>query len=69
MKGEALQEYKKAQKLETKKKLEEAIEELKASNIKVTISKVSTLSGIGRSNIYANYMEIFEKINSVNSLN
>lgn len=68
MKGEALLEYKKAQKKETENKLIKSIEKLKSSNNKISVSKIATLSGVSRANIYANYMHIFDNIDSVSSV-
>ena len=68
MKGEALFEYKKAQKKETEGKLIKAIKELKSSNNKISVSKIATLSGVSRANIYANYMYVFDDVDSVTSM-
>ena len=68
MKGEALLDYKKAQKKETQDKLIKAIKELKSINNKISVSKIATLSGVSRANIYANYMYVFDNVDSVTSM-
>jgi cell division protein ZapA (FtsZ GTPase activity inhibitor) len=65
--GDALKEYKIEQKAETTEKIKEAIAILRSSKEKISITKVATLSGISRANIYANYKELFEDISPIES--
>lgn len=65
--GDALKEYKTEQKVETTKKIKEAIAVLHSSKEKISITKVAALSGISRANIYANYKELFEDISPIES--
>lgn len=65
--GDALKDYKIEQKAETTKKIKEAIEILRSSNEKISITKVAVLSGISRANIYANYKELFDDIAPIES--
>lgn len=65
--GDALKEYKIEQKAETTVKIKEAIEILRKSKEKISITKVAALSGISRANIYANYKELFEDISPIES--
>jgi cell shape-determining protein MreC len=65
--GDALKDYKIEQKAETTKKIKEAIEILRSSKEKISITKVATISGISRANIYANYKELFEDISPIES--
>ena len=65
--GDALKQYKIEQKVETGQKIEDAIEKLRSSNDKISITKVAILSGVSRANIYANYKELFEDIAPIES--
>jgi cell division protein ZapA (FtsZ GTPase activity inhibitor) len=65
--GDALKDYKIEQKAETTKKIKEAIAILRSSKEKISITKVASLSGISRANIYANYKELFEEISPIES--
>lgn len=65
--GDALKDYKIEQKAETTKKIKEAIAILRSSKEKISITKVASLSGISRANIYANYKELFEDISPIES--
>ncbi len=65
--GDALKQYKIEQKIETGQKIEDAIEKLRSSNDKISITKVAALSGVSRANIYANYKELFEEIAPIES--
>lgn len=60
-KGDSLKKFKREQKEKTIELLKKTIEELQASNEKVTVSKVAVLSGLSRANIYANYKSLFDK--------
>ncbi|QSZ43196.1 hypothetical protein GJV85_13560 (plasmid) [Sulfurimonas aquatica] len=59
-KGDSLKKFKSEQKEKTTELLQTIIEELQALGEKVTVSKVATLSGLSRANIYANYKSLFE---------
>ncbi len=59
-KGDSLKKFKSEQKEKTTELLQTIIEELQASGEKVTVSKIATLSGLSRANIYANYKSLFE---------
>ena len=65
--GDALKQYKIEQKVETGQKIEDAIEKLRSSNDKISITKVAILSGVSRANNYANYKELFEDIAPIES--
>ena len=60
-KGDSLKKFKTQQKEKTTEILEKIIEELQDTGEKVTVSKVATLSGLSRANIYANYKDLFDK--------
>jgi len=60
-KGDSLKKFKSEQKEKTTEILESIIEELQVAGQKVTVSKVATLSGLSRANIYANYKSLFEQ--------
>lgn len=65
--GDALQNYKIEQKIETSQKIEDAIQMLRSSKEKISITKVAALSGVSRANIYANYKELFDNIAPIDS--
>lgn len=65
--GDALKQYKIEQKIETGQKIKDAIEKLRSSNDKISITKVAALCGVSRANIYANYQELFEEIAPITS--
>lgn len=65
--GDALKNYKIEQRAETGQKIEEAIDILRSSKEKISITKVAVLSGVSRANIYANYKELFEDIAPIES--
>ena len=60
-KGDSLKKFKIQQKEKTTELLEKIIEKLQVAGEKVTVSKVATLSGLSRANIYANYKDLFDK--------
>lgn len=60
-KGDSLKKFKSEQKEKTTELLETIIDELQAAGEKVTVTKVATLSGLSRANIYANYKNLFDK--------
>jgi hypothetical protein len=60
-KGDSLKKFKSEQKEKTTELLKTIIEELQVAGKKVTVSKVATLSGLSRANIYANYKGLFDK--------
>lgn len=66
-KGDSLKKFKIEQKDETRKKLQNVIDDLKSSGAKISVGSVAALSGISRANIYANYKDLFEKAASINS--
>ena len=58
-KGDSLKRYKIEQKAQTRKRIQEVIEELKQTETgKITVSKIASLSGITRASIYANYQDL-----------
>lgn len=65
-KGDSLKRYKNEQKEQTRKRIEESIEELKRTqgDKKITVGQVATLSGITRASIYANYKDLLERLKS-----
>lgn len=66
-KGDSLKKFKIEQKDETRKKLQNVIDDLNSSGAKISVGSVAALSGISRANIYANYKDLFEKAASINS--
>lgn len=66
-KGDSLKKFKIEQKDETRKKLQNVIDDLKSSGAKISVASAAALSGISRANIYANYKDLFEKAASINS--
>ena len=66
-KGDSLKKFKTQQKEKTTKLLEKIIDELQVAGEKVTVSKVATLSGLSRANIYANYKSLFDKSTPIES--
>ena len=65
-KGDSLKRYKNEQKVQTRKRIEEAIETLKSTqgDKKITVSQVAALSRITRASIYANYQDLLERLKS-----
>ena len=69
-KGDSLKRYKEEQKLQTRKKLEEAIRELKASGgAKISVDQLATLCGISRATIYANYKDLLDNLSTKGQTN
>lgn len=66
-KGDSLKKFKSEQKEKTTELLEKIIDELQTAGEKVTVSKVATLSGLSRANIYANYKNLFDNSTPIES--
>ena len=60
-KGDSLKKFKAEQKEKTRQLLQKIIQDLQAAGEKVSVSKVATLAGLSRANIYANYKDLFDK--------
>lgn len=68
-KNSALKEYKEKQKEEMSQKILEAVQELKDSGNKVSVSNIATLIGVSRANLYANYKDIISNFSNVDTKN